>query len=354
MHKIQIPHSRPTIGDEDVLAVLRALRSGWIARGKEVESFEREFARFLGVAGGVAVSSGTAALHIALEAAGLGAGDRVAIPGYCCASVLSALSLAGCSPVLIDVDPARLVMDLDDLFGKLGDGVDGVVFVHLLGHPGPVEELRGTAIPVIEDCAQSLGATIRGRQVGSFGTASVFSFYATKLMTTAEGGMVLSDDEGLLSRVKAASCARENSRGKAYPYAMSDLEAALGRSQLERLPHFLERRKEIERLYRQELSGAPVTFIEETEGREPARFRFIVRLPAGETGTVIGAMAARGIECRKPFEEPISSLLQEQGLAGSREACETLVSIPLYPSLPDEDAMYVAAALRESLAGVRA
>lgn len=354
MRSFRIPHSRPTIDNEDILAVSRVLRSGRLAMDEEVESFERELSRFVGRAQGSAVSSGTAALHLALEAAGLGAGDRVAIPAYCCQSVLSGLLLAGCTPVLLDIDPARLVVDLDDLFAKTADGVAGIVFVHLLGYPGPIEELHSIGIPVIEDCAQSLGARIGGRQVGTFGTASVFSFYATKLMTTGEGGMVLSDAPAILRKVRSMRCARQNRRGKAFGYTMSDMEAALGRSQLARLPAFIEKRRAIARLYRKELSGAPVGFIEEEEGKDPACFRFIVRLPAGEPGPVRSAMAERGIECKRPFEEPILGVMWEQKLPGSREAFETLLSIPLYPSLRDEEAVHVAESLREILAGVKA
>jgi dTDP-4-amino-4,6-dideoxygalactose transaminase len=348
-----IPHSRPDISEEDVRAVARVLRSGWIAQGREVGLFERETAAFVRTAGGAAVSSGTAALHLALAAAGLGPGDRVAIPGYCCASVLSGVRLAGCSPVLVDVDPARLVMDPDDLRAKsTSPGLAGVVFVHLLGCPGPIDELGSPGIPVIEDCAQSLGARIKGRHAGSFGTASILSFYATKLMTTAEGGMVLSDDVELLAKVKAMRCAREAPPGKSFPYAMSDMVAALGRSQIARFPLFLERRREIARIYRRELSGTPLECIEEAEDTESACSRFIVRLPAGEPGSVIDAMSERGIECRRPFEEPISILLDEN-LPGAREAFDTLLSIPLYPSLGYEEVVQVAKVLKEVLSAVR-
>jgi perosamine synthetase len=349
-----IPHSRPDITEEDVQAVASVLRSGGIAQGRETERFERETAAFVRAAAGAAVSSGTAALHLALQAAGLRIGDRVAVPAYCCASVLAGVRLAGCSPVLVDVDPARLVMDIDNLRARVASGdLAGVVFVHLLGYFGPIDELGSPAIPVIEDCAQSLGARIRGRHAGSFGTASVLSFYATKLMTTAEGGMVLSDDAGLVAKVKAMRCSRESARGRAYPYAMNDMEAALGRSQLARFPLFLERRREIARIYRRELAGTALEYIEGADATEPACYRFIVRLPAGEPGPVIEAMAEKGIECRRPFEEPLSILLGED-LPGAREAYATLLSIPLYPSLAYDEVMRVARALKDVLAGVRA
>jgi len=197
-----IGHSRPTIGRQDIDAIRRVLESGWLSQGEEVRSFEEELASKIGVADGVCVSSGTAALHLGLLAVGVREGDRVAIPGYCCSSVYHAVQLAGGSPVLVDIDPARMVMDEESLLRAVKRGARAVVLVHLLGYPGPVEIVGELGVPVIEDCAQSLGASVEGQAVGSFGTVSVFSFFATKLITTGEGGMVASDDVQILANVE--------------------------------------------------------------------------------------------------------------------------------------------------------
>ncbi|MFQ6103587.1 MAG: DegT/DnrJ/EryC1/StrS family aminotransferase [Candidatus Glassbacteria bacterium] len=348
-----IGHSRPTIADDDIEAVARTLRSGWLSQGEEVRSLEAELARMVGMRGGVCVSSGTAALHLALVAVGVREGDRVAMPGYCCPSVLHAVRLAGGLPVLVDIDPLKLVIDADDLVKKVRGGVRALILVHLLGYPGPVEIRKdlGVDIAFIEDCAQSLGASVDSAPVGSFGDVGVFSFYATKLITTGEGGMVVSDDVELLSRVGEMRSARTGGNGISFNYTMSDVQAALGRSQLAKLNSFLEKRKRLAGLYRSELADCNLRFIEEIKGREPAHYRFVVGIEGKDLQDVITGMAKRRIECRRPFEEPVFMLLGENNLIGCRLAYSKLLSLPIYPSLGEGDLHRVAHELIRQIGG---
>ena len=337
-----IGHSRPTIAEDDIRAVRRVLKSGWIAQGDEVRGLEEELARAVGVADGVCVNSGTAALHLALVAAGVGKGDRVVIPGYCCSAVLRAVKLVGGLPVPVDVDPSKLVVDTKDLVKKTAAGATAVIFVHLLGYPGPVQAAVDTGVPVIEDCAQSIGATVNGEPVGSFGTLSVFSFYATKLITTGEGGMVLSDDVDILSKVGKLRSSRTSGNGAAFSYTMSDIQAALGRSQLSKLVFFLKKRKKLVDIYRSELDGLPLDYIEEEDGKIPVYYRFVVRLRGIDVQSVIDSMEDAGVQCRRPFEEPLFKLTDDGDLPGCRKAFDELLSIPIYPSLGEEDVVHIA------------
>jgi perosamine synthetase len=342
----QIGHSRPTIREEDYRAVARVLGSGWLARGSEVDGFERELAHYVGTAGGACVSSGTAALHLALRALGLGEGRAVAVPGYCCASVLDGVRLAGCRPVPVDVDPLNLVTDAGDLARAVRDGASAVVLVHLLGYPGPAGEAVDTGVPVIEDLAQSLGARIDGRRVGSSGAASVCSFYATKLITTGEGGMVLSGNGEVLASVRRMRSARSHPGNGAFAYEMSDLQAALGRSQLAGFEAFLEKRRSLARAYRDALHGSGLRFVPEREGVAPASYRFVVGVPGRDVGDIIRRMQIDGVECRRPFDEPVYRFTGGGDLSGCREAYETLLSLPLYPSLEVEQVERIAERLR--------
>ncbi len=347
----KIGHSRPTIREEDHRALARVLESGRLAGGAEVDGFERELAAYVGVGGGAAVSSGTAALHLALHALGLGEGQAVAVPGYCCRSVLDGLRLAGCRPVLVDVDPLNLVMDTGGVMRAVRSGASGVILVHLLGFPGPVEAVPGIPVPVIEDLAQSLGAVVGGKKVGSFGAAAVCSFFATKLMTTGEGGMVLSGDEGIVAAVRRMRSARHRAGNGSFAYAMSDLQAALGRSQLAGFESFLEKRRRLALAYRSALEGLELRFVTGPGGGEPAWYRFVVETAGRDVGDIIRGMEAAGVECRRPFEDPIYRFLGEDGLPGCREAYETLVSLPLYPSLGEEEVRMIAGNLRGILEG---
>ncbi|MEE9179975.1 MAG: aminotransferase class I/II-fold pyridoxal phosphate-dependent enzyme, partial [Vicinamibacteria bacterium] len=157
----RIPHSRPLIGTAEQRAVSRVLASGLLAEGQEVAGFEREMARKLGCRHAAAVSSGTAALHLALTALGIGSGDRVALPSYVCAALLHAVELVGAEPLLIDIDPSTFNLDPDDLRKRLRSRTKAVIVPHMFGLPASITEIAACGVPIIEDCALALGARYR-------------------------------------------------------------------------------------------------------------------------------------------------------------------------------------------------
>ena len=245
-----IPHSRPTLDEADLQAVTEVLRSGFIAQGTRVAAFEEGMAGTVGVTGGVAVSSGTAALHLALLAFGVGEGDEVLLPTYACSALLHAVRAVRAVPRFVDSDPSSFNMDPAAAKKARSPLARVVIVVHSFGVPAELDPLRELGLPVIEASAQALGACYRGRRVGSIGEAAVLSFYATKLMTTGEGGMLLSNDERILSAARdLREYDQKDDDRPRFNYKMTDFQAALGLAQLAQLPRFLDRRQAIAARY---------------------------------------------------------------------------------------------------------
>src|SRR5512143_1781945 len=185
-----IPHSRPTLDEEEARAAAAVVASGHVAEGPAVAAFEQELAALIGVPHAVAARSGTAALHLVLAAMGIGPGDEVIIPSFVCAALLHAIKYTGAVPVLADIDPATLNLDPRDVEQRLSPRTRAVILVHLFGLAADLPRFLGLGVPIIEDCAHCIGGIHGTRRLGAFGQAAVFSFYATKVIATGAGGMV--------------------------------------------------------------------------------------------------------------------------------------------------------------------
>jgi perosamine synthetase len=348
-----IPHSRPTIETDEIQAGIDVLRSRLLAQGGMVEQFERGMAAYLGLAGGVAVSSGTAALEVALRALGIGTGDEVILPSYVCAAPWLAIRRVGAMPRVVDIDLETFSIDPTAARLALTSKTKAVIVPHLFGLPAELTELERLGVPIIEDCAQTLGAMEQGRCVGSVGLLTVCSFYATKLLCAGEGGMVLSCDDSVLERVRMLREYDEapSLRQGATNLKMTDLQAAIGLTQLHRLAGFLERRHWLADEYRATLSGTALVQPIVPTGRTHVYYRFVVRMPdlsdrADGVARVIARFESRGVQCRKPVFRSLHRYLELDGFPASEEAERTALSIPLFPSLTDEDVAQVHVALR--------
>jgi len=333
-----IPHSRPTLGREEERAAVRVLRSGQPGGGEEVERFEREMERFLGGGRATAVHTGSAALHLALLALEVGPGDRVVLPTYACAAVLNAVRYAGAEPVFADAVPETANLDPSDVRRRLRAGTRAAIVPHMFGRPAPVAEIRRLGIPVVEDCAMAVGG-----EVGLLGDVSVFSFYATKMMATGHGGMVVARGRGAAGRIRdlVEYDNRDDYRVR-YNYRMSGLAAAVGRAQLARVPEFVKRRQEIADYYYRTLGlGQP----------PPGHvfYRFVLRV--GPVGRFVRFMAARGIECKRPVYRPLHAYFPGAPgeFPGAEELHRSWASIPIYPSLGTAGRVRVARAARAAL-----
>ncbi|MDO9575929.1 MAG: DegT/DnrJ/EryC1/StrS family aminotransferase [bacterium] len=362
-----IPHSKPTITESDIKSVSEVMRSGYIAQGKKVQQFEEKLASFIGVKGGIATSSGTSALHLALIVLGVGKEDEVILPTYVCTAPLNAIYYTGAKPILADINEDDFNISARDVEKKLTKKTRAIIVPHMFGLPTEMEKILRLGIPVIEDCAQSIGATVLRHQalgirhsvpgirhlasgprhpVGSLGTLSICSFYATKLLATGEGGMVLSNDEELLSKIRDLRDYDKKDDFKVrFNYKMSDIEAVLGLSQLGKLPSFIKRRKEIAQKYSSAFMGCNFSMPPVYKDREHIFYRYVVRVH-GKAGKFIDDIQNKGIECRRPVYKPLHHYLTCEGFPVADKVYKDAVSIPIYPSLSDKDVDYIIETVR--------
>ena len=351
-----IPHSRPAIEQEDLQATAEVLRSGQIAQGPWVERFERDMATFFGLQGGVAVSSGTAALELALRALKIGAGDEVIMPSYVCPAPWLATQRVGAKAQLVDIDLQTFNIDPAAARRVITKRTRAIIVPHMFGLPADLTALEQLNVPIIEDCAQTLGAMEQGRPVGTVGRLTVCSFYATKLLCGGEGGMVLSNEGALLERAKSL---REYDGAatldpSSFNLKLTDLQAALGLSQLGRFSAFQERRRFLAAAYRDVLSSKATICPSVPPGRSHGYYRFVIRVPlvrADPDGlmALISRLEQQGIHCRKPVFRPLHRYLDQSGFPNSDEADRAALSIPLYPDLTDDEVRQIQQSLAEVL-----
>jgi perosamine synthetase len=331
-----IPHSRPTIDQGEIDAVDAVLRSGRLAQGERVLEFEKVLAPLIGAGGAVAVSSGTAGLHLSLLALGVGEGDEVVIPGFVCPALLNAILYVRALPVLADIDRETFNIDVRDLKRRRTGKTKAVIVPHMFGLPADIRDIVALGVPVIEDCAQSLGSRYEGAPTGSFGVLSVFSFYATKVICTGEGGMVAAHDRQLLERIRDLRDYDEKDDHRLrYNYKLTDLQAALGLAQIRRLPVLIERRRAIARQYdaflRERRLPAPAC----PPDREHIYYRYVIRTK--QVAELLAAGEEAGIAYRRPVFKPLHHYLGMTGYPQTEEAFIETVSLPIYPSLSDAE-----------------
>ena len=327
-----IPHSCPTIGKEELTAVSRVLRSGQLSQGLEVDAFEKDAARRFMVKDAAAVSSGTAALHLALASLKLMPGDEVIIPTYVCTAVLNAVYYAGAVPILADVDIDNGNIDPKDTVRRITRRTRAIVVPHMFGFPADVKAFLKFEIPLIEDCAQSAGAKIGAKPVGSFGRAAVFSFYATKMMAAGEGGLLLSGDKELMAEARdLLSYDHRPEYRLRFNYKMTDIHAALARVQLKKLTSFITTRRKIALEYSQKLKVSGFGLPVEKKGTESAFYRYIIRVK--DPVTFIASMKKKGIMVERPLFRPVHYYLGLTGYPAADRLQQESVSLPIYPSL---------------------
>ncbi|HEY7862527.1 MAG TPA: DegT/DnrJ/EryC1/StrS family aminotransferase [Thermoanaerobaculia bacterium] len=309
-----IPVWEPVLDGREEDYVRDALRSNWVSSlGPYILKFEESFAEYCGARYGVACSSGTAALHIAMVALGIGPGDEVLIPDFTLIVSANTVILSGAKPVLVDVDPKTWCLDPGRLEERITSRTRAVMPVHMYGHPCDMPAIREIArrrnLFVVEDAAEAHGAEIAGRRVGTFGDAGCFSFYGNKILTTGEGGMVVTDDARLAERLRLLrNQAFEERRFvhhvMGFNYRLTNVQAAIGLAQVERIDEKLARKKEIAAWYRELLPGADVQLPAELPGVRNVHWMFGVMLGDSYThgrDEVMRRMRELGVETRAFF-----------------------------------------------------
>jgi dTDP-4-amino-4,6-dideoxygalactose transaminase len=380
-----VPFHRPSIGEEEIAEVVETLRSGWLTTGPKVERFQREFAAAVGARHAVALNSATAALHLALEAVGIRAGDEVVIPTYTFTATGEVVTYLGARPVLADCRADTLNIDVSTIECCLTSRTRAIVPVHIAGQVcdmEPILELaRARGLAVVEDAAHALPATYKGRPVGTIGDVTAFSFYATKTITTGEGGMVTTERDDLAARIKRMSLHglsgdawnRYTARGHWYyevadfgfKYNMTDVAAALGLRQLERMSAFQRRREDIARRYNDAFGELDTCFVPRDAGLGVHAWHlYVLEInPAAlrvDRNEVIEALGRKGVGTSVHFI-PLHLHPVYQRAYGYREgqfpmaeaAFGRAISLPIYPAMTDGDVDHVIDAVRTTLRGSR-
>ncbi|HEV7919447.1 MAG TPA: DegT/DnrJ/EryC1/StrS family aminotransferase [Thermoanaerobaculia bacterium] len=358
-----IPVAGTLLDGNELRYVTECIQSNWVSsEGPFVRRFEEAFARAAGCRFGVACSSGTAALHLLLASIGLRPGDEVILPAFTMIATANAVTYTGATPVLVDAEPLTWNIDVSLVARRITERTKAIIAVHTYGHPVDMSPLRELAqqrgLWLLEDAAEGHGAVYRGRPVGSLGDAAIFSFYGNKIVTTGEGGMVVTDDE------RIAQLARQL-RGHAFStdrhfwhehlgfnYRMTNLQAAVGLAQTERLEVLVEARRRNARRYREALAGVTgLTLPIERADSKNVFWMFALLVEDGFGCTrdeLRNALAARGIETRTMFVpihvQPIyGQLFRGQTFPVAEELCRKGLYLPSGPGLRGEDIDYVAA-----------
>lgn len=343
-----IPHNRPTIGKEEIEAVVKALSDLELTTGAKVREFEERFSEYIGLHS-VATSSGTSALHLALIAVGVGRGDEVVLPSYTCAAVAYPVLYQQARPVLVDVNYHDYNIDPDEVKDSISDRTRAVIVPHMFGCPADIQEIKEICdekgVFLIEDCAQSTGALYNGRKVGSFGDISIFSFYATKMITSIQGGMLCTDNREWIETARSLryhdqECPLDDVRLK-YSYMMSDVGAAVGIEQLKKLDVFIKRRREIASVYRDEIKG--VEHPAEEAHKKHVYSRYVVKTEKKDE--VIRKLKEKNIHCTTMHQPPLhrkTIFNQSRGYPVTDRIINTSISLPIYSALKDEEVIYIA------------
>jgi len=331
-----IPHSMPHVTAQDQAAVAAVLRSGMIAEGEVVERFEQAVCEYLGMAGGVATSSGTTALFLALKALAVGEGDEVIIPSYVCRSVWDAVSATRAQPVLCDIGEDWCI-NIHTIKPHITSKTKAIVLVHIFGIVAEANSLLSLGIPLIENCSQAFGARYKHKTAGTAGQICITSFHATKLLTTGEGGMALTNDVTIVKKLKELKQGTPRSLTVRYLYPMTDLQAALGLSQLARYNDFLQRRKEIADYYFAKLKGLPLMLPHDIRDRS-IFFRFPLRTKFNFE-EVQASFAKQGIHIRHGVDTLLhrKCSMRAGDFPFTEQFFGETVCIPIYPALKDKD-----------------
>lgn len=369
-----VPVYQPEIGDLEKAYVNDCLDTSWISSiGKYVERFESEIARISGVPHGIAVSNGTVALHLAHHCLGLGPGDEVLVPTFTYIASVNTIAQTGARPVFVDSRSDDWLIDVEDARSKITPRTKGIVAVHLYGAmcdmPAIMNLAREHDLYVIEDCAEALGSYRAGQPAGSFGDIGTFSFFGNKTVTTGEGGMVIARDEALATNLRLTKGQGQDPARRywhdrlGFNYRMTNIAAAIGCAQLERLEGTLERKAEIAALYKTQLVHAGVEFQALAPDVITSNWLVSLLLPEGaDRDHVMEHMKASGIDSRPVFycnhlmpmyeadaRQPPSN---SNGFPVAENIARRGLSLPSYPTMTDEMVGWASRALINALKSV--
>jgi perosamine synthetase len=365
-----VPLCRPYISEKEELAAIETLRSGWLMQGPKTAEFERLVAARVGVKFAIALNSGTSALTLALMAAGIGPGDKIIVPSYSFVATANSTAHLGAEPVFVDIGPEDYNIDPSKIEAVIDPGARAIVVVHQFGFPADMNAILAIArkhdLIVIEDAACSLGSTYGGRETGCLGHAACLSFHPRKVITTGEGGMVLTDSEETAERVRSLrnhglSAPRKDSQARCaeagYNYRMTDIQAAIGIMQLGKLDEIIRLRTRFAERYAESISHMPALRLPKWPADSVPNFQSFAVETVGESidrQALLTSMGDRGIGCGPgifPIHmQPVyAKKHSEDNLPETLRAAEHSFFLPLYPGMTDGELDYVVDGLRKAL-----
>jgi perosamine synthetase len=378
---MEIPLSGPDIVEADIAAVTAVLRTSRLSLGPQLRAFEDAMADYAGVAHAVAVSSGTAGLHLSLLALGIGPGDEVIVPSFTFIAVANAVRYVGAQPVFVDIDAESLNLSPASVEAALTPRTRALIIVHTFGRPADLAGLLDVAqrhnFRVVEDASEAIGAEVSGRRVGSFGDTGVFAFYPNKQITTGEGGIVVTRDSKIAERIAALrnqgrypSPPRSDPQNSwfdhtelGYNYRIGEMECALGLSQLGRIEAILDRREAVARRYCELLAGTPGLVLPSTDvpNQKLSWFVFVVRLAEpcapGARDLLMQRLAAAGIATGRYFApihlQPAYAAWREVAHLPVTEAVASrTLALPFFNRITDAQIVRVAAELQSAMRAI--
>jgi perosamine synthetase len=359
---VQIPVARPAIGQDEISAVTAVLESGMLASGERVAEFERNFADYCGTTHAVAINNGTAALHAALLAADIGQGDEVIVPSFSFFATASAVSMTGAKPIFVDVNEQTFNIDPVQVENQINPKTKAVIGVHLFGQPFDAQGIKQVCeshnLTLIEDAAQAQGAICNGEKTGAMGNLGCFSFYATKNMTTGEGGMVTTSEKALNERLRLLINHGQSEKylhtRLGYNYRMTDVAAAIGLVQLKKLEKFNTRRRKNAEYYDTHISVKGLITPAVAQGMHHVYHQYVIRLTDEfpmKRADFIEYLKVKGIGTAVHYPIPIhhqpvyARANEPDSCPVSTRLASSVLSIPVHPLLDQKELAYICDAI---------
>lgn len=338
-----VPHSKPSLDDKELEKIIEIYKTGNISVGYEIEIFEKKIADYIGKKYAIATSSGTTALHLLLHGMDIKEGDEIIIPASVCPGVMHAIEYTGAIPVISDINQQDFNISVEYVKKLITTNTKLIIIPHMFGLPSDIDELKNLNIPIIEDCAQSIGAEYKGKKVGSFGKASIFSFYATKMFTSIDGGMILTDNEKLAIKLKDLRYYGGKRDYKLrFNYKMQNINAAVGLIQFEKLKYFLNERKRLYNEYLKKftkLQWIKILNVSDFPKKVSSNYRFIVKVDNEKKEFFLNLCKKYGIILGDTIFEDLSTFAPQyfkEKLLNTQSLITSTYSFPLYPNIDEK------------------
>lgn len=364
-----IPLSRPTIGKEEISSVVEVLKSGILSLGPKLEEFEKDFSRLIGVKYAIAVNSGTSGLHLALKSLGIKEGDEVITTPFSFVASANCALFENAKPVFVDVEEDTFNIDPDLIKEKIADKTKFILPVHVFGQTCDMDPILKTAkknnLKVVEDACESIMATYKGKKSGTMGEVGVFAFYPNKQMTTAEGGMIVTNNEkaGILCKSYRNQGRSDNKQWLTHPrigynYRMDEINAAIGIEQIKKLPGFIKKRRALAKLYIEQLNDIDgITLPKIKEGNEHSWFVFPIIVNERARNELISKLNSIGVQSKAYFDPCIHLQpfyrekygYNEGDFPVAEKLSKTIVILPFYEQMKEEHIHIVVNSLKTAL-----